>query len=325
MKKFLEPTFLMINVFIALAQALYLALRFSYINAVVPFWYVKEWGESQLAPKFMLFLIPVICFFFAAAGNILSILAKKFYLRFGSEFVKFLVTSTNLILTYSLIRIIFVASVPFEPILSPQFLSLLWIGLVSFVVVYLTTPIFIEIAKQKGIITNPANHVHPGMILSRPSARGGGLIFVLGVMAANMFFVKPTTEIFGIMLAALLLGVVGFIDDYQNTHPKSRLGFFEIPSLRLAILFGVVLLMICFGVRIDYIGNPLGGLIRFDSLSFVINGLRIFPISMGITLIWVVWILNLLSWSNGIDGQYSGIIGIASLIVAFLALMILKN
>lgn len=39
-----------------------------------------------------------------------------------------------------------------------------------------------------------------------------------------------------------------------------------------------------------------------------------------ITTVWIVWFLNVLSWSNGIDGQFAGIVAIASIVIVLLAL-----
>ncbi len=50
-------------------------------------------------------------------------------------------------------------------------------------------------------------------------------------------------------------------------------------------------------------------------------GSRAIPlVPVAVTSLWIVWIMNVLSWSNGVDGQFPGIVGIASLLIAILAL-----
>jgi UDP-GlcNAc:undecaprenyl-phosphate GlcNAc-1-phosphate transferase len=66
------------------------------------------------------------------------------------------------------------------------------------------------------------------------------------------------------------------------------------------------------GINITNIGNP------FSSESFNLN--QFFWLPYLFTIIWILWIANLLSWSNGVDGQYGGIVGVAGIVIAVLAL-----
>jgi UDP-GlcNAc:undecaprenyl-phosphate GlcNAc-1-phosphate transferase len=69
--------------------------------------------------------------------------------------------------------------------------------------------------------------------------------------------------------------------------------------------------VVFFGIKISFIGIPFGGILQLAPITFL---------SSIVTVFWIVWVLNLLSWSNGVDGQYSGIIGISSIVIALLAL-----
>ncbi|MCX6783672.1 MAG: hypothetical protein NT141_01180, partial [candidate division WWE3 bacterium] len=43
------------------------------------------------------------------------------------------------------------------------------------------------------------------------------------------------------------------------------------------------------------------------------------------TILWILWVSNLLSWSNGIDGQFSGVAGLTALFIAILALRLIPG
>ena len=193
--------------------------------------------------------------------------------------------------------------------------------LTAFLIVYAITPKFINLMEDKEIVTDPSIHKHPGMALTKPSARGAGIVFALSFVATSLFFVPQSTPIAGILLASAVFAFLGIADDYQNTHIKSKFKFLENPLTRLLLLiFTVVGAILFFGIRTDYIGNPLGGIIQFAQYKIQIAGAAIEPLPAIFTTLWIVWVLNLLSWSNGIDGQYSGIIGIVGIIIVILSL-----
>ncbi|KKS20855.1 MAG: UDP-N-acetylmuramyl pentapeptide phosphotransferase/UDP-N-acetylglucosamine-1-phosphate transferase [candidate division WWE3 bacterium GW2011_GWC1_41_7] len=302
---------LVINTGLVIGQLIYVYLRLPYLNENIPFWYSMPWGSGQLAPKSYLYLIPVLSVVIFLGGVFLTTLAKRFFIKYLPQMMALIVTVTNIMLTYSLLRIVFISSIPFPSLINPLHLQLFMPFIIAFVVVYFIAPYFIEFARDKGIVTNPSLHSHPAMVLLQPSTRGGGVVFTAGFLLASLFFVTLSKEILGIYLVALLLAILGLVDDYQNTHPRSFFRFLETPVLRLVLLFGLVSILTFFNVQIDFIGNPFGGIVQLTQYSLI---------PAVITVVWIVWILNLLSWSNGIDGQYSGIIGISSIVIAFLSL-----
>ncbi len=297
---------------ILLVQVVYLLIRFKYLTLQIPLWYTKPWGEIQLAVKSRIVIIPISTLLIIIAGMAFIYFLRKSYLRYSNEIILTIMTGATLLLTYSALRIVMISSTPFTPLISPIFANLIAPLVAAFLLVYFLTPGFLAFARKKGLVTDPALHDHPGMVLQKPSARGGGAVFVFSLAVTSLFFVKISPQIAGILISAILLALLGLLDDYQNTHIKSRFRFIESPILRLGFLtLTVMALVYFFGIKSDYIGNPLGGIIKFGGAQVI---------SLIFTTLWVVWILNLLSWSNGIDGQYSGIVGITGIIIAILAL-----
>jgi len=302
-------------------QLVYFFYRRTYLNQHIPFWYTKLWGEEQLADKNLLILIPLTSLFIISVGLVFIRVLKKYYIRFYSELILYLITFSNLFLAYSFFRIFRISSRPFEPFINPLFIEMVLPFITAFLIVYAITPKFIKFMEDREIVTDPSIHKHPGMSLAKPSARGAGFVFAVGFIAASLAFVPQSTPIAGILLASGIFALMGLIDDYQNTHIKSKFKFLENPLIRLLLLmFTVIAIVLFFGIRTDYIGNPLGGVIQFAQYKIQIGGTSIEPLSAIFTALWIVWVLNLLSWSNGIDGQYSGIIGIVGIIIVILSL-----
>lgn len=302
---------LLANLFIIAFQFIYLRLRISFVNAQVPFWYSKLWGDYQLADKVWLYAIPAASFLIMGLGMALTVPVRRYYMRYGVSLVGIFTVTANLLLTFSLLRIIFNASVPFEPLIEPVYLDLIVPGAAALLAVYFILPRFISYAKSKDLETSPEIHTHPGMLLSEPSARGGGFIYGMAFLVLAVIFVGFTRDLVVFYAALLLISILGILDDYQNTHAESKLRLMENPYVRLVLLFFIVSIVSVSGIKIFSISSPFGdGALFFNSQI----------ISAIFTTIWIVWVLNVLSWSNGIDGQYAGIVGIVSFLLVLLAL-----
>lgn len=312
--------FVVFNLLFVVFQCVYLALRYKYLNTLIPFWYTKPWGDLQLVPKDKIVFIPLFSILFFLTGMLLIQQIKKHYLRYSEEVLIIFVCISNFFLTSSLVKIINAASTPFLPIINPYYAQLILPFLASFLLVLVLTPKFIDYAKDRNLVTNPTIHDHPGMALSKPSARGGGVVFTVGLLLTALFFIPLSREFLGIYIVVSLLALLGVLDDFQNTHPISKFRILEKPILRLLILFFVVSLIVFFRITTAFIGNPFGGVINFAAYKISFASFMFAPIPTLFTVVWIVWVLNVLSWSNGIDGQYGGIVGIAAVVTALLAL-----
>lgn len=298
-----------INSALVLFQFLYLRARYEYINNIVPFWYTNVWGETQLAGKNHLYYIPLTSLLITLVALAFVIPLKRYFVKNGLTLLVMATIASNLLLTYSLLRIIFIASVPFPPLIKPLHLELLTPALAAFFLVIYILPKFINYLSEIDIVTNPSLHKHPGMLLVNPTARGGGFFYGIAFLVLAVIFVGIPANLVAFYVALLLLSILGILDDYQNTHQESNLKFLESPTIRLVLLFLVVSIVSTLGAKIFSASLPFTGVVFFSSI-----------LSPIITTIWIVWVLNLLSWSNGIDGQYAGIVGVASVVIMLLAL-----
>jgi len=301
-------------------QLVYLNLRFAFLLEEIPLFYSKVWGDVQLASKEAIFLIPAISVFITFVGLLFFYYVSIRFYKFGAKLVFFLVLFCNLLLTVSLFRIVRLSLCTSVPLIAENYVYLFVPFFVALLVTLLLAPSYVKLMTSWGIITDPNRHLHPAMILKNPSARGGGLLFALVFIAVSIFFLPLTTEIIGILLFSLVLALFGFLDDFQNTHSGSKLSFLENPLIRLGCLLFFVSLLYFFDVKISFLSNPLDGILYLDTLDLSLGDVIIQPVSWIFTTVWIVWILNLLSWSNGVDGQYSGIVGISLIFLALLAL-----
>jgi UDP-GlcNAc:undecaprenyl-phosphate GlcNAc-1-phosphate transferase len=313
LQRFKNRTFSLIffSSLIILFQLLYILLRYKYINAEIPLWYTKYWGDYWLAKKSMIYTIPLVSLGIFLFGLVL-VMINKFYIKYFYELIWCTVIFSQVFLSYCLLKIIHSASVPFDPIINPNIIPLAIPFAAAFALTYFVLPYFIDFAQSKKLITNPSIHDHPGMVLSFPSARGGGIVYGVIVLLVGVMFVGFSKSFSGLYLSILMISILGMIDDFQNTHPFSSLKIFESPLLRLFLLFLSVLPTVLSGLVINEVSNPFGSILVLKNIHPILPA--------ALTIIWIVWMMNVMSWSNGIDGQYSGIVGISSLAIVFLAL-----
>lgn len=312
--------FLVINGLLIWFQLTYIYLRFSYLNSEIPFYYGRSWGGDQLAPKITIFQIPVISLALLVIATVLFKLTQKKFQLLLSELVLFFTTLSITVLSVSLYRIIYISSKAYAYAIDPVLLDLVWPFFLAFSLAWLVCPKFIQLFKNYNLVTNPLLHSHPGMLLKKPSTRGGGLVFTFVFSLVTLVFVPLSKLVLGILICAALFSLLGLIDDYQNTNLRTRLKVIENPVFRLILITAIVATAVAFGIKSQYIGNPFDGIFNLDQFYITIAGNKLYYVSTLFTIVWVVWLLNSLSWSNGVDGQYGGIIGIALLVVAYLAL-----
>jgi UDP-GlcNAc:undecaprenyl-phosphate GlcNAc-1-phosphate transferase len=190
-------------------------------------------------------------------------------------------------------------------------LPLLLAALISFAV----TPIIIKYARKLGIMDDPRLNKHPKVIHTVPTPRGGGIPIFAALLMATLIFLPLDKHITGILIGALILVVMGFLDDKYNLNPY----------LRLIVGFIAAATPIIFGIGIAFITNPFGGGIIDLSqprITFELLGTHsIWLIADLFALFWITFLMNVINMgAKGVDGQLSGVTIIAALTIALLSL-----
>ena len=171
--------------------------------------------------------------------------------------------------------------------------------LVSLVLTLIATPFAILFARRFHLMDDPKTHKHPAILHTKPVPRGGGIPLFIGVLVASLLFLPKTEIVFLILAGAFIAVVVGTIDDKYDLSPYIRfISNFVVAGL---VVFG--------GVGIQFISNPFGGILFFNE-----------TIAIVLSMFWIVWTMNMLNWSKGVDGQMPGIAIIAAIVIGILSL-----
>jgi len=179
-------------------------------------------------------------------------------------------------------------------------LAIVIAGVISF----LMTPIVKQFATRVGAIDVPdeARRVH-----DHPIPRLGGLAIFIAFIIAVVLFAEITTQVRGILLGALVVVVIGVIDDIV-----------PLPALlKFAVQIVAALIAVFHGVVIELLSNP----IFFSSAEYLKFG----ALSIPITVIWIVAITNSVNLIDGLDGLAVGVSAIASVMMLVISLIVAEH
>lgn len=186
--------------------------------------------------------------------------------------------------------------------------------IVAAILVYLLTPAVIKLMWQWGVVDDPKRHKHPKVIHTKPTPRGGGFAIFLGIAIVSLFYLPLDKHLIGILGGAMLLVILGVIDDKYDLHPYPR----------LILQFVAAGTPIAAGIGIAFLNAPFLGIVDLSQpqLAFDLLGDQktIWILADILALVWIVMIMNFLNWgANGIDGQLTGSVFVAAIVIAVLS------
>lgn len=196
--------------------------------------------------------------------------------------------------------------------------------LISFVLSVGLTFLVKKIAKSFNMVDNPAS-APERKIQKKPIPLLGGsavyLSFALILLGFTFFsdhILGKNIElknIIGILVAGLILIIGGVFDDKFDLSPGKQIAF---PVL-------ATLVIIAFGVGIDFVTNPFGGLIYLNKIKLQIATIGGVPYFINLfsdifTFAWLMVIMYTIKFLDGLDGLVSGVSAIGGLVVAGLCL-----
>jgi len=177
--------------------------------------------------------------------------------------------------------------------------EVVWGALIAFAIVVLLTPAVGGMARLLGVVDRPAER----RLNKRPIPRLGGLAIFLGILVPSLAFLSLDGEMRGIVLGAAVACVVGAVDDFRGLDPLPKLaGQVAAASIPLA-----------FGVWIDHFTFPFVGVVDLSPW-----------VGMPLTVVWIVAVMNMVNFLDGMDGLAAGVCAIAGLTFAILALSLGK-
>ena len=182
--------------------------------------------------------------------------------------------------------------------------------LVATLVAALATPFAARVARRIGAISLPSNRG----LSQKPMPALGGLAILLGVFVAGIIWLpwtivlpheahgRPgpagTVHTWALLVGAGLIAVIGAIDDARGLKPAAKL-VGQIAAAVIAVEGGAV---------ITDITLPFIGALQFPHVGGVLM------------VIWLVALMNIVNFSDGVDGLAAGVCtidGIAFAIIAF--------
>lgn len=173
--------------------------------------------------------------------------------------------------------------------------------LVAFLICYFMTPPVKRFAENVGAIDVPKDgrRVH-----DHPIPRMGGLAIFTGFVLSVLLFVDMSMQVMGLLLGAIIIAVMGALDDILCLNPWIKLGGQFLAAL-VAIRCGIVF---------DAISNP--GFLDADTT------IQLGWLSIPFTIVWIIACTNAVNLIDGLDGLAVGISAISSISMMLVSLIL---
>ncbi|MGM9661969.1 MAG: MraY family glycosyltransferase [Oscillospiraceae bacterium] len=175
---------------------------------------------------------------------------------------------------------------------------------VAMLVSYLTSPLVKNFAYKVGAIDVPKDERRMHKV---PIPRLGGLAIFLGFMVSILLFVPMTRQLQGILLGAVIIVVLGVVDDITPLHA----------GLKFVVQIIAALIPVMHGVTISVVSNPN----IFSDNPWWFMGAWSVPV----TVIWIVAITNSVNLIDGLDGLAVGVSAISSATFLIIALIVAEE
>ena len=133
------------------------------------------------------------------------------------------------------------------------------------------------------------------------------VVFFLCFFVLSYFFVEHTYKLYLLWWFWAVTTIVSFIDDLLKVSPKVRL-------IMQILIWAVIWIT---SIKIGYVSNIFGWILNLETYFFEIMNIKVYIIPLLFTIFWYVFIFNALNWSDGIQGNASGL-SLISFIIIFL-------
>jgi UDP-GlcNAc:undecaprenyl-phosphate/decaprenyl-phosphate GlcNAc-1-phosphate transferase len=169
---------------------------------------------------------------------------------------------------------------------------------IAFIVSIVVTPFVIKLAIKLGALDVPKDNrrVH-----KTPIPLIGGLAIYFAFVITVIVYMHLSKQIIGILLGGTFITISGLIDDIKPMRARIK--------LILQIIAAVI--VVSFGIRINFVSNPLGRTDGMLSIGFL---------SIPATIFWIVGVTNAFNLIDGLDGLAAGIASISCITLFVISL-----
>ncbi len=175
-------------------------------------------------------------------------------------------------------------------------LDALWAFLVAGAVALILTPLAARLAHRVGAIDRPSER----SLHQSPTPTLGGLAILAGVLLAGAILLPWNEETRGLLAGAVLIAVVGAVDDARDGGLS--------PVLKLIGQCAAALIAVLSEVRVENMTLPFVAPLDLDSWG------------IPLTLFGIVAVMNVVNFTDGVDGLAAGVCTIAAVTFAVIAL-----
>ena len=178
-------------------------------------------------------------------------------------------------------------------------LEVVYGAVVALVIVVLLTPAVGGMARLLGVVDQPGGR-RPH---TRPIPRLGGLALFLGILVPSLAFLELNSETRGVLLGLAVATTVGAIDDFRGLRPWEKLAG-QVAAAAIPVFSGI---------WIDHFTFPFVGVHELSPW-----------VGKPITILWIVAIMNMVNFLDGLDGLAAGVCAIAGGTFSVIALSLEK-
>lgn len=187
------------------------------------------------------------------------------------------------------------------PLETGYILKILLALAAALIISFIATPLVKVFAQRVGAMDVPGEErrVH-----DHPIPRMGGLAIFLAFLLSVVVFADISRQVQGILLGAVVVVIIGVIDDIM-----------PLPAmLKFVVQIIAALIAVWHGVVIEIISNPN----VFSATEYLSLGVLAIPV----TVIWIVAITNSVNLIDGLDGLACGVSVIASITMFVIAFVL---
>ena len=173
--------------------------------------------------------------------------------------------------------------------------------LAAALIALVTTPVVRSLAFKMRAVDVPKDNRR---MHSHPIPRMGGLAIFLGFLFSVLIFVPLTDELRGMLLGAVVIVVLGVLED-----------IYALPAMpKFLVQIGAALIAVLQGNVITHLSNP-----NLFSASPIWN---LGVLSIPFSVLWIVAITNAVNLIDGLDGLACGVSAISSMTLLVIALTV---
>lgn len=173
-------------------------------------------------------------------------------------------------------------------------LDALYAFLAALAAAALLTPPVARLAVRVGAVDEPRERG----LAARSTPLLGGLAILAGVLAGALIWLPLDQQTTGILLGAGLIALVGAVDDVRELSP----------GVKLAGQVVAALIPVAAGVRVENVTLPFAGALDFGTAA-----------GGALTVIGLVGLMNVVNFSDGVDGLAAGVCAISAVAFSVIA------